>query len=315
MAENFATFDDITYCGQMAEEIFVKNLYSSDLKGYGIRYMGGVKGKKQIMSGDVSDLYQAYSCPFSPKGKATLEESWIEPVKIKVNLEECYDSFWDTFMSEQTEVTLNGGIPQTFFDWFFNNVMIQKLKREYEELFWNGDKAYTGETKEFLKLGDGIVKQLRSASGSVKVTGEALTVANILDKIGEVAAKVDELENDVEGYKLFINYKDYRKMLTALGEKSPLTVAVWSNFTKDANGKVYAYGLEVVPTLIEANAMIASHPMNLILGYDVADSEISYKIVDMRDKTMDNTFRVGIISNIAMGIVYPSTTIVTTAIA
>lgn len=314
MAENFATFEDITYNGQLAEEIFVKNLYSSDLKGYGIRYMGGVKGKKQIMSGDVSDLYQAYSCPFSPKGKATLEESWIEPVKIKVNLEECYDAFWDTFMSEQTEITLNGGIPQTFFDWFFNNVMIQKLKKEYEEIFWNGDKAYTGETKEYLKLGDGIVKQLRDASGSVKVTGEALTVANILDKIGEVAAKVDELENDVEGYKLFINYKDYRKMLTALGEKSPLTVAVWSNFTKQGD-KVYAYGLEVVPTLIEANAMIASHPMNLILGYDVADSEISYKIVDMRDKTMDNTFRVGIISNIAMGIVYPSTTIVTTAIA
>lgn len=314
MAQNFVTFDDITYNGQMAEEIFVKNLYASDLKGYGIRYMGGVKGKKQIMSGDVSDLYQAYSCPFSPKGSANLEESWIEPIKIKVNLEECYDSFWDTFMSEQTEISLNGGIPQTFFDWFFNNVLIQKLKKEYEEIFWNADKAYTGTTKEYLKLGDGIVKQLRTATSSTKVTGEALTVANILDKIGEVAAEVDELENDVEGYKLFINYKDYRKMLTALGENSPLTVAVWSNFVKEGN-KVYAYGMEIVPTLVDVNTIIASHPMNLILGYDVADSEISYKIVDMRQTTLDNTFRVGVIANIAMGIVYPSTTVVTTAIA
>lgn len=314
MAENFATFDDITYCGQEAEEIFVKNLYSSDLKGYGIRYMGGVKGKKQLMSGEVSDLYQAYSCPFSPKGKATLEESFIEPVKIKVNLEECYDSFWDTFMSKQTEITLNGGIPQTFFNWFFDNVMIQELKKEYEDLFWNADKAYTGSTREYLKLGDGIVKQLRGATGSTKVTGVALTVANVLDKIGEVAAKVDELENDVEGYKIFVNYKDYRKMLTALGENSPLTVAVWSNFTREGD-KVYAYGMEVVPCRIDANTIVASHPMNLILGYDVADSEIAYKIVDMRDKTMDNTFRVGIISNIAMGVVYPSTAVVTTAIA
>lgn len=314
MAQNFVTFDDITYNGQMAEEIFVKNLYASDLKGYGIRYMGGVKGKKQIMSGDVSDLYQAYSCPFSPKGTANLEESWIEPIKIKVNLEECYDSFWDTFMSEQTEISLNGGIPQTFFDWFFNNVLIQKLKKEYEEIFWNADKAYTGATKEYLKLGDGIVKQLRTATSTTKVTGEALTVANILDKIGEVAAKVDELENDVEGYKLFINYKDYRKMLTALGDNSPLTVAVWSNFVKEGN-KVYAYGMEIVPTLVDVNTIIASHPMNLILGYDVADSEISYKIVDMRQTTLDNTFRVGVIANIAMGIVYPSTTVITTAIA
>ena len=311
---NFADLTDLTYCGEYAEEIFVKQLYASDLKGYGIRYMPGVKAKKQIMSGEVTDLYQAYTCPFSPKGGAKLNESWITPVEIKVNLEQCYDSFWDTYMVRQTEISLNGGIPQMFFEWFFNEMLQKELEIEYEELFWNGDTTYTGETKTYLKLGDGIVKQLRAAEGINTVTGVALTSANILDKIGEVAAKVDELDNDVEGYKIFLNYKDYRKLLTALGAESPLTVAVWSNFSRQGD-KVYAYGYEVVPSRIAANTVLASHPMNLVLGYDVADSEISYKIIDMRNSTLDNQFRVAVIANIAMGIVYPETTVITTAVA
>lgn len=314
MATNFAQMTDLTYCGEYAEEIFVKQLYSSNLKGYGIRYMSGVKAKKQIMTGEVSDLFQKYSCPFSPSGSAKISEEWIEPIVIKVNLEQCYDSFWDSYMVSQTEISLNGGIPQMFFDWFFNNVLTTELAIEYEELFWNGDDEYSGDTKTYLKLGDGIVKKLREADDVQTVEGVALTTANIMDKIGEVAAKVDDLENDVENYKIFLNYKDYRKLLTALGAESPLTVQVWSNYSRQGD-TVYAYGYEVVPTRIAPNTIIASHPQNLVLGYDIADSEVAYKLVDMRDKTMDNTFRVAVITNIAVGVIYPQTTVVTTAVA
>lgn len=314
MATNFATMTDLTYCGEYAEEIFVKQLYNSNLKGYGIRYMSGVKAKKQIMTGEVSDLFQKYTCPFSPQGTATISEEYIEPIAIKVNLEQCYDSFWDNYMVSQTEISLNGGIPQMFFEWFFNNVLTTELAIEYEELFWNGDTTYTGDTKTYLKLGDGVVKKMRAADGINTVVGVALTTANIMDKIGEVAAKVDDLDNDVENYKIFLNYKDYRKLLTALGSESPLTVQVWSNYSRQGD-KVYAYGYEVVPTRIAANTIIATHPQNLVLGYDIADSEIAYKLVDMRDKTMDNTFRVAVITNIGVGIIYPQTAVITTAVA
>jgi len=46
------------------------------------------------------------------------------------------------------------------------------------------------------------------------------------------------------------------------------------------------------------------------LGYDIADSEVSYKIIDMRQTTLDNTFRVGVITNIAIGYVYPELIVV-----
>lgn len=303
---NFVDVTGLTYSGKEAQEIFVKNLYESDLKGYGIRYMSGVKGKQKLMTGDISDMFQEYSCPFTPQGSAKLSEQFIEPVAIKVNLENCYDEFWDTYLVEQTEISLNGGIPQDFYNWFFNNVFTKELKKEYEDIFWNGDTTGSGVTS----LADGIVKIASGSTGVNTVSKVVLTTANILGQIGAVAAKIDDLDNDVEGYKIFMNYKDYRKMITALGANSPETIDVWSNFTKDG-GKVYAYGYEVVPTRIAKNTILASHPMNLVLGYDVDNSEVAYKILDMRESTLDNTFRVAVITNIAVGVVYPETIVLT----
>ena len=305
---NFAELGNINYCGKEAQEIFVKDLYESDLKGYGIRYMSGVKGKTQLMSGEVGDLFQAYSCPFTPSGEVTLSEQFIEPVAIKVNLEECYDSFWNSFLVEQTEISLNGGIPSTFYDWFFNNVLAKKLRKEYEEIFFNGQKGNGG----YLGLADGIVKKVNDAENSVKVAGATLTTANILGKIGEVADAINGLDAEVEGYKIFINHMDYRKLMTALGNESPLTTAVWANFAKQGE-KVFAYGYEIVPCRIEKNTILASHPMNLILGYDVENGDIQYKIVDMRESTLENMFRVGVITNIAVGVVYPELCVIAKA--
>lgn len=305
---NFAELGNINYCGKEAQEIFVKDLYESDLKGYGIRYMSGVKGKTQLMSGEVGDLFQAYSCPFTPSGEVTLSEQWIEPSAIKVNLEECYDAFWNSFLVEQTEISLNGGIPSTFYDWFFNNVLAKKLRKEYEEIFFNGAKGKGG----YLGLADGIVKKVNDAENSVKVSGAALTTANILGIVGEVADAINGLDAEVEGYKIFINHMDYRKLMTALGNESPLTTAVWANFAKQGE-KVFAYGYEIVPCRIEKNTILASHPMNLVLGYDVENGDIQYKIVDMRESTLENMFRVGVITNIAVGVVYPELCVIAKA--
>lgn len=175
---NFVDVQNLTYEGEYAKEIFIKNLYESKLKSFGITYMPGVKGKQQLVSGNVSDLFQKFTCPFSASGEAVLTEKWIEGVPMKVNMEECYDSYWATFMAAQTEVSLNGGVPQAFFDWFFNGVLVPELGKEYEQIFWNGDK--TSGKNDTLKIADGIVKQLNADVKVNKVTGAVLTVDNIL---------------------------------------------------------------------------------------------------------------------------------------
>ena len=306
---NFVQVNNLTYEGEYAKEIFVKNLYESKLKQMGITYMPGVKGKQQLVSGEVSDLFQKFTCPFEASGSATLAEKWIEGVPMKVNLEQCYDSFWPTFMAAQTEVSLNGGIPQSFFEWFFNDMLIKELGKEYEQIFWNGDK--TSGATDTLKIADGLVKQLNADSKVNKITGSALTVDNIVSQVEAVALKGIEAaaDTDMTDYKLFMNVNDVRLLNVALAKEAILNTQVWANFGREGD-KIYAYGFEVVPCMIAKNNIVLSPAKNLVLGYDIADSEVSYKIIDMRQTTLDNTFRVGVITNIAIGYVYPELIVV-----
>ena len=176
------------------------------------------------------------------------------------------------------------------------------------KIFFNGAKGKGG----YLGLADGIVKKVNDAENSVKVSGAALTTANILGIVGEVASAINDLDAETDGYVIFMNYMDYRKLITALGNESPLTTYVWSNFAKQGE-KVYAYGYEIVPCRIEKNTILASHPMNLVLGYDVENGDIQYKIVDMRESTLENMFRVGVITNIAVCVVYPELCVIAKA--
>lgn len=306
---NFVDVQNLTYEGEYAKEIFIKNLYESKLKNYGITYMPGVKSKQQLVSGDVSDLFQKFTCPFSPSGEAELSEKWIEGVSMKVNLEQCYDAFWPTFMAAQTEVSLNGGVPQSFFEWFFNGVLVPELGREYEQIFWNGDK--TAGATDTLKIADGLVKQLGADAKVNKITGAVLTVDNIVAQVEAAALKAMDVAEgvDMEDYKVFVNVTDYRLLKVALAKEAILGDQVWANFGRDGE-KIYAFGFEVVPCLIAKNAIVLAPAKNIVLGYDIADSEISYKMIDMRQTTLDNTFRVGVITNIAIGYVYPELIVV-----
>ena len=155
---NFIDLTGLTYCGKEAQEIFSKDIYDIDLRQYGITFMDGVKGKMKIYTGEIGDAWQLYTCPFTPAGSASLAEAFIEPAAIKVNQENCYDTFWNTFLVDQTEISLRGGIPQTFGDWYFGKLR-QKMAKEYQEIFWQGDTAHTASTKVYLKTVDGIEKR------------------------------------------------------------------------------------------------------------------------------------------------------------
>lgn len=305
---NFIDVSGLTYCGKEAQEIFSKDIYDIDLRQYGITFMDGVKGKMKLYSGEIDSVWQLYTCPFTPEGKAALAENFIEPAAIKVNQENCYDVFWNTFLVDQTEISLRGGIPQTFSEWYFAKLRKQ-MSKEYQELFWGGDTDYSGSTKTFLKAIDGIEKQLDENSGVTKVNGAAITVDNAIAQVEAVVLKGIEVagnaEVDTEGYKIFMNHQDVRLLEVALGKICcPNKESIFSNYGRD-NGRIFIMGYEVVPTMQSKNTIIFGPARNLVLGYDTFDSHLEYKLIDMRDTTGDNMFRIIAISNIAAGIVLP----------
>ena len=306
---NFINVSGLTYCGKEAQEIFSKDIYDIDLRQYGITFMDGVKGKMKMYTGEIGDAWQLYTCPFTPAGSASLAEAFIEPAAIKVNQENCYDTFWNTFLVEQTEISLRGGIPQTFGEWYFGKLR-QKMAKEYQEIFWKGDEDYTGLTKTYLKAVDGIEKQLdeKVPSGNT-IAGSAITVDNVVAQVEAVIMKGLEVagnaEVDTEGYKIFMNHQDVRLLEVALGKICcPNKESIFANYARQ-DGRIFVMGYEIVPTMQSKNTIIFGPARNLVLGYDTFDSHIEYKLIDMRETTGDNMFRVIALSNIAVGIILP----------
>ena len=306
---NFTDFSGITYAGKEYQEIYSKDLYSLDLRNYGITMLDGVKSKQKIYKGEIGDVTQLYSCPFTPQGEASLAESYIEPAAIKYNLENCYDAFWPTYLVEQTSISIRGGIPQTFADWFFAKFR-EKQASEYEEIFWSGDTGRTATTKSYLKVVDGIETQLEANSGVTKISGSAFTVDNILAQVEAVIqsgmSKAAQDEVDIANYKVLMNYADVQLLKMALGKICcPNNQSIFSNYAMGANGSVVIYGFEVIPTMQSRNGIIFTDPRNLVLGFDTFDDHLSWKLIDMRNSTGDNAFRIIGIANIAVGIVWP----------
>lgn len=310
MAQNHIDVSNLTYCGKEAQEIFSKDIYSMNIAKYGITFRDNVKGKEKIYTGEFGDVWQEYTCPFTPAGEASLAEAFIEPARIKVNLENCFDNWDSTYFVEQTKITMDGGIPQTFSDWYFGKLRA-KMSREYEEIFWQGDTARTEATKAYLKVTDGIEKKLESAVGIELISGTKFTVSNIVAQVeAAVLAAIEkgaEQEVDTTDYKVFMNYSDIRLLAVALGKENSITnsdVAVFKNFAKQGE-KIYVMGYELVPTMQSASSVLVGPAKNLVLGFDTFDSHLEYKLIDMRETTGDNAFRALALSNIAVGIVLP----------
>lgn len=132
---NYIDTSNINYCGKEAQKIYAKDVYGLDLRNYGITFMDGVKGKRKIYLGNFDEVWQAYTCAFTPDGGVSLAEAYIEPVAIKSNKQICYDEVWDSYLVEQTSISLNGGIPQSFGEWYFTKFR-EEAAKEYQEIFW-----------------------------------------------------------------------------------------------------------------------------------------------------------------------------------
>lgn len=145
--------------------------------------------------------------------------------------------------------------------------------------------------------------------GVTKIDGNVFTVDNILAQveatINSGLAVAADAEVDTERYKVLMNYNDVRLLKMALGKVCcPNSQSIFSNYAKEGE-KVFIYGFEVIPTMQSRNGIIFGDPRNLVLGFDTWDSHASWKLIDMRETTGDNSFRIIALTNIAVGIVFP----------
>ncbi len=146
-------------------------------------------------------------------------------------------------------------------------ILAAELSSEIETKIFKGDSSV--DANDF----DGVVKVLTDSTQAVKVSGVALTKANVLEEIEKMFTAIPEnvvalgLQNGT--LNIYVSYPTFLKVKMALGGIWGDNVVVSPNFTVE--GDVVRYmGVEIVPVKgLNDNDMVAADAKNFLIGTDL----------------------------------------------
>lgn len=208
-------------------------------------------------------------CAWTPEQIMKLSEKELKIKTYKINLEQCIDDL------EQKRImwmlkpgAKNLELPDTLEEATLS-ILAAEVSKEIETMIFAGDSS--AKPDEF----DGAVKVLKDSKEAVKVTGVALTKANVLDEIEKLFEAIPQnvlqkgLENGTLG--IYMSYETHTRLKLALPALFNANVVVSSNFAVDGESVRYM-GIEIVPVRgLDNSTMIAADVNNFILGTDLVN--------------------------------------------
>jgi len=273
---NMYDISSLTYQPSSNMDWFTKAIFGGKLIEKGkITPIIGVKDSTMLNLVDLEgNILQAETgnCGWTPKQMAKLTEKELKVKTYKISLEQCIDDL----ERKRTIWMLSPGarnqeLPATLEDATMT-ILASELSSEIETKIFKGDSSSSA--NDF----DGAVKVLTDSTEAIKLTGVALTKANILEEIEKVFSAVPEavlvpgMQNGT--LNIYVSYQAYVKVKIALGGLWGDNVVVSPNFSVE--GDVVRYmGVEIVPVKgLEDNEMIAADAKNFLVGTDlVSDLE------------------------------------------
>lgn len=268
---NFYDISSLTYQPSSNMDWFTKAIFGGKLIEKGkITPVIGVKESTLLNLIDLEgNILQAdvAGCQWTPQQMAKLSEKELKVKTYKISLEQCIDDL----ERKRTVWMLSPGarnqeLPASLEDATMT-ILASELSSEIETKIFKGDSS--ANANDF----DGVVKVLTDSATASKITGVALTKANILDEIEKVFAKVPEdvlvpgMENGT--LNIYVSYQAYVKVKMALGGIWGDGVVVSPNFTVE--GDVVRYmGVDIVPVKgLDDNDMVAADAKNFLIGTDL----------------------------------------------
>ena len=148
----------------------------------GLNIQTGVKYKRAIKRFTSADIVQSGSCSFNPVGTLTISEGVLEPQKMKINEQICFEDVYQLWDAESMADGMNEEeMPQELVDAVVEE-FVGRFAEYVENHIWQGD--LTGAT---YVLFDGYEKLLDNGS-PVDVTATTITAANVLAEMAKVTA-------------------------------------------------------------------------------------------------------------------------------
>ena len=261
MAINVSTLPD--YIQENRDELFVKAIASTKTLDY-IESMLGVKGKAALnYLNSTVVLADGESCGWNPQGDDTFTQKTVSTKLVAVNKEFCAKQMRSKWMSY--DLSLAAGRENLPFEQKIAESNVAAIKKAVEKLIWQGD----------VTLGiDGLLKQIKTEDGAVKVNGGT----TILEKIGKVIAAIPAGALE-KGVNVFMSYTDFRSYVEAKNAECCGNMPVI-----DANVDYLVYAgdsrIKLVPVAgLEGTDKIVAAPYDaLVYATDVEDSEGIFKM-------------------------------------
>lgn len=209
-------------------------------------------------------------CAWTPEQVFKLSEKEVKIKTYKINLEQCIDDL----ERKRINVMLKPGAKNTDLPEALEEATMEMLAAELSSEIET--KIFTGNSTTDPNDFDGAVTVLSASTEAIKITGVALTKANIVAEIEKVYNAIPEnvlvkgLEND--SVKIYVAYETLQRLKMALASVSNQVIA--TTFTLEAEALRYL-GLEVVPVKgLNNKTIIAADISNFLLATDLlSDTE------------------------------------------
>jgi len=289
-----------TYAGDALKKYILKALIGGEtLSTTGISVESSIKYKRTIKKLAAAGVVKAHSCTFSPTSGVTITEAQLEPQKIKIHENICFDDIYELWDAEDMAAGANTeNLPQSLVDGLVEGYLGQASK-EVEEAVWQGNA--TGSTGTIKDLFNGY-EYILTNEGGISVTSTALTSSNILTEANKVYAKLPAgvMKKPKSELVWFMSHKAaslYEMNLQAQGIN-----------TSAMGGVLSLYGIEIKPVggLSSDNYIALGARDNFYVGTDLQSDFNEIKLLDQRETSGDDSVRFVMKAKIDVAIAYPS---------
>lgn len=311
---NILAFDDVAWCGQQANEVFIKPAFLVPELQSEMDVLISIKSKRQmVLDTNLRDIVRASEgCGRTTTGDVVdLTDKFLEVCDAKINLEQCAKNLRDTFMEEW----LKSGneifdVSGTEVGAYIEKKVAEGLARDVYTIAWFGD---TDSANATLATCDGLWKKLIAGVSAYGVqreyvfTSDTITEGQSLVVMRAMVEGASDLLDQVAEGDKYIKltralYNDYLAVRedACCGDKS------W-DMLEQGKRQLYFRGIPVYKATEWSNAIthyslsfpnraIYTAKGNLFLGTDaVSDTNTFEMYYDKKDKLtyIDGEFKMG----------------------
>jgi hypothetical protein len=282
----------------------------------------GVKGKSAINLADIDINFQDGSgCAWNEDGDITLTQRFIDPAKLKLNMEFCPKELEAVYLRTQLP---SGAHYETIpFEEFFSNYLVEKIAAELEKMIW---KSVNGATKtstlpngtgnyQFFNgfrdaiLGASYIDANTASYVDSTVLSTALNAGNMIEAVQRVYAAAADAVIENDDAVVFVGADKFRELAIAIQNGMGLATA---------GGQLQGYQTEMgslsmlfpgtnlriqaTSGLTAVNDVYLARTSNMYVGVDLdsdASSIMSWYSMD------DRVFRIAVELTVGAQVAFP----------